>query len=66
MRVGGAWLVLDTGKGGFKEKKLGTTALTIPLALGFGSSIVVALLKATSFPDSSGLELSRFLLNYLL
>ena len=25
--VGGAWLVLDTGKGGFKEKRLGITAL---------------------------------------
>ena len=25
MRVGGAWLVLEGGKGGFKEKRLGTT-----------------------------------------
>ena len=24
---GEAWLVLDTGKGGFKEKRLGTTDL---------------------------------------
>ena len=27
MRDGGDWVVLDTGKGGFKEKRLGTTDL---------------------------------------
>ena len=47
--VGGAWLVLDTGKGGLKEKRLGTTVLWHTFLTHFTEKMQVYLLEITTW-----------------